>query len=120
MDASRISALRTGVRCLLLLGIAGGASAALPPPPPPPPPLPPYPAAPTGGADERNSATVVLIIELAVDGAVRGVEIEKSSGFPKLDAAAAEGAMRWLFNPLQVDGQPAAGKVRVPVQFPLD
>lgn len=73
-----------------------------------------------GGADERNSATVVLIIELAVDGAVRGVEIEKSSGYPKLDAAAAEGATRWLFNPLQVDGQPAAGKVRVPVQFPLD
>lgn len=118
MDASRISALRTGGRCLLLLAIAGGASAAPPPPPPPPPP--PYPAAPPEGADDRNSATVVLIIDLAVDGAVRGVEIEKSSGFPKLDAAAAEGATRWLFNPLLADGQPVAGKVRVPVQFPLD
>ena len=36
-----------------------------------------------------------------------------------LDRAAMQAARKWRFNPSMVNGQPAAGRVRVPVDFNL-
>jgi len=95
---------------LLLVAIAGSGFAA--PPPPPPPPYPP------GGPEDRDARFVVLIVDLSADGTVTAVALEKSSGFPELDAAATEAASSWHFNPLLKDGKPVAGKARIPVSFP--
>lgn len=115
MDANRISVTRTTLQrllmSLLLVAIAGSGFAA-PPPPPPPPPYPP------GGAEDRDARIVVLIVDLSANGTVTAVALEKSSGFPELDAAAMEAASGWHFNPLLKDGKPVAGKARIPVSFP--
>lgn len=114
MDANRISVPRTTLQRLLmgllLVAIAGSGFAA--PPPPPPPPYPP------GGPEDRDARIVVLIVDLSADGTVTAVALEKSSGFPELDAAAMEAASSWHFNPLLKDGNPVAGKARIPVSFP--
>jgi len=47
------------------------------------------------------------------------VTVEKSSRNRDLDRAAMEAARKWRFNPSIRDGQPAAGRVRVPVDFSL-
>lgn len=134
MDPSRTSAFRSPVQRLLpgllLAALTGGAFAAPPPPPPPPPPpapgAPPQrgqylaPRYPAESADARESGTVVLILDVTADGSVTRVELETSSGFPKLDAAATEAAARWHFTPPQVAGKPVGGRVRVPVNFALD
>lgn len=118
MDAPRSTAIRSGMRCLLpgllLVMIVANAGAATRPPPPPPP------ANPPGAIDAPGTRTVVLIVALAADGSVTGVELETSSGFPTLDAAAVEAAAGWHFNPLQVDGKPVAGRARIPVKFPAE
>ena len=57
-------------------------------------------------------------LDLSADGTVTAVALEKSSGFPELDAAAIAAASNWHFNALLKDGKPVAGKARVPVSFP--
>ncbi|MGH8040030.1 MAG: energy transducer TonB [Pseudomonas sp.] len=114
MDANRISVSRTTLQRLLmsfLLVATAGSGFAAPPPPPPPP-------NPPGGAEDRDARIVTLIVDLSADGTVTAVTLEKSSGFPELDAAAMEAASGWHFNPLLKDGKPVAGKARVPVSFP--
>lgn len=111
MDANRISVSRITLQrllmSLLLVAIAGSGFAAPPPPPNPP-----------GGVEDRDARIVTLIVDLSADGTVTAVTLEKSSGFPELDAAALEAASGWHFNPLLKDGKPVAGKARIPVSFP--
>ncbi len=52
-------------------------------------------------------------------GNVTNVSVEKSSRNRDLDRAAMEAARKWRFNPSTVNGQKAAGRVRVPVNFTL-
>ncbi|KAF1714595.1 hypothetical protein CSC71_04235, partial [Pseudoxanthomonas sangjuensis] len=63
--------------------------------------------------------TVILIIDVDANGNVTKVSVEKSSRNRDLDRAAMEAARKWRFNPSIVNGQKAAGRVRVPVDFKL-
>jgi protein TonB len=62
---------------------------------------------------------VILIVDVDAQGNVTDVSVEKSSRNRDLDRAAMEAARKWRFNPSTVNGQPAAGRVRVPVAFRL-
>lgn len=130
MDAIRASAIRRAMRCLLpvvFLAVSGGASAEAPPPPPPAPAesdfvfpqavYNPPPRYPTGSADDYESGTVVLVLDVDPEGAISKVAMDRSSGYPKLDAAAIEAAAAWRFTPAQEGGKPVRSRVRVPVTF---
>ncbi|WP_282296052.1 energy transducer TonB [Stenotrophomonas sp. PS02289] len=110
MDAIRIANVRKGfqrlLQALLLLVITGSASAQMQPPR--------YPAE---SAAAGETGTVILILDVAADGSVTKVEVETSSGFPRLDASAMEAAAGWRFTPPTVAGKPVGGRVRVPVDF---
>jgi protein TonB len=64
---------------------------------------PPYPAASSRLEEE---GTVSLRFLVGVDGLVIQSEIEKSSGFKRLDEAARSGLSKCLFKPATVDGKP--------------
>ncbi|WNH54182.1 energy transducer TonB [Stenotrophomonas oahuensis] len=130
MDAIRVSSGRKGVGRLLpvlLLAISGTVLAEAPPPPPPVPPQSdfvfpqavynPPPRYPTGSADDYESGTVVLVLDVDPEGAISKVAMDRSSGYPKLDAAAIEAAAAWRFTPAQEGGKPIRSRVRVPVTF---
>ncbi|HRN62722.1 MAG TPA: energy transducer TonB, partial [Luteimonas sp.] len=107
------------------------------PAPPPAPPAPPQatpdigasvdissknmnpPQYPPAAARAGIEGTVVLIIDVDANGNVTDVAVEKSSRNRDLDRAAMQAARRWSFRPSIVNGQPAAGRVRVPVDFRL-
>ena len=63
---------------------------------------------------------VILIIDVDANGNVTNVSVERSSRNRDLDRAAMEAARKWKFNASIVNGQKAAGRVRVPVNFALN
>ncbi|MDN5781321.1 MAG: energy transducer TonB, partial [Luteimonas sp.] len=107
------------------------------PAPPPAPPSPPQPQQNIGASVDISSknmnppkyppaaarsgieGTVILIIDVDANGNVVDVSVEKSSRNRDLDRAAIAAARKWRFNPSTVNGQKAAGRVRVPVDFNL-
>jgi TonB family protein len=60
---------------------------------------------------------VVLLVDVAADGSVSGVEVQRPSQDARLDAAAVERARAWRFKPKVEDGKPVASRIRVPVTF---
>ena len=66
------------------------------------------------------TGTVVLIVSVDANGNVTDVSVERSSRNRDLDRAAIQAARKWRFNPAMQDGRPAAGLVRIPVEFNLD
>ncbi len=107
------------------------------PAPPPAPPSPPAPTADIGASVDISSknmnppryppaaaraqieGTVILVIDVDANGNVTNVSVEKSSRNRDLDRAAIEAARKWSFAPAMKEGRPAAGRVRVPVDFNL-
>ena len=107
------------------------------PAPPPAPPAPPQATPDIGASIDISSknmnppqyppaalragieGTVILIVDVDANGNVTNVAVERSSRNRDLDRAAMQAARRWRFNPSVVNGQPAAGRVRVPVDFNL-
>lgn len=63
------------------------------------------------------TGTVVLIMDVGLDGAVEQVFVEQSSRNRALDKAAIEAARTWRFSSAVVNGVPARGRVRIPVSF---
>jgi protein TonB len=63
--------------------------------------------------------TVVLRVLVGTDGLPQTVEIEKSSGWPRLDIAARDAVRRWTFQPGTRDGMPHSAWARVPIAFDL-
>ncbi|MBA2238872.1 MAG: energy transducer TonB, partial [Lysobacter sp.] len=108
------------------------------PAPPPRPPAPPAPQPDIGASVDISSknmnppkyppaayrqgaeGTVVLVIDVDANGNVTNVSVEKSSRNRDLDRAAMDAARKWRFSPSRVNGRPAAGRVRVPVDFKLN
>jgi TonB family protein len=80
-----------------------------------PPPL--YPKA---AADAGISGKVVLIIDVAADGTVANVQVEKSEPAGVFDANAVAAVKKWLFKPATKDGKPVGGRIRVPIEFRRD
>ena len=105
------------------------------PAPPPAPPAPPVAVADIGASVDISSknmnppryppaaaraqieGTVILVIDVDANGNVTNVSVEKSSRNRDLDRAAMYAARKWRFNASVVNGQKAAGRVRVPVDF---
>lgn len=96
-----------------------------PPPPPTPPraadylsnPKPPYPALSRRLGEE---GVVRLNILVNADGTVARAEIEKSSGYTRLDEAALRTVQSsWKFEPARQAGKPVQAWVIVPIQFSL-
>ncbi|MCI0750164.1 MAG: energy transducer TonB [Nevskiales bacterium] len=79
-------------------------------------PLPVYPA-----ASKRlgEAGRVLLRVWVDAQGRAERVEVERSSGFPRLDVSAREAVGRWRFVPARQGPAAVAGVVRVPVVFEL-
>lgn len=80
-------------------------------------PKPPYPPASRRLGEEGR---VVLRVRVGADGLAEHVELRQSSGFARLDAAAAEAVARWRFVPATRGAQAMAAWVLVPVVFNLE
>jgi len=76
--------------------------------------LPAYPEASVRGHEE---GAVDLRFELRENGSVGGLEIERSSGHPRLDSAALAAARTWRFNPTTGGGD--AEVIRYRLEFRL-
>lgn len=61
---------------------------------------------PRASSTFEEEGTVVLKIFIGVDGNVLRINVEKSSGFRRLDDAAKTETMRWRFKPATLDGIP--------------
>ncbi len=108
------------------------------PPAPPPPPAPPV-AKPSARTEVSISAsyaaanrkpeypkmslrlgeqgTVVLTVMVKSDGSAGDVEVKSTSGFTRLDRAAADAVKTWRFNPATVDGKAVDKSYEVPITF---
>jgi protein TonB len=79
-------------------------------------PEPPYPAI---ARRRRQQGLVLLAVEVDASGSPTAVEVQASSGFAALDAAAVAAVKEWEFEPGRLDGAPVASRVEVPIRFEL-
>ena len=78
---------------------------------------PPYPEQSRRMGEE---GTVVVRVIVGPDGRVSEAHVARSSGFPRLDAAAVARALaKWRFLPAQRDGTPVAAEREITVRFRL-
>lgn len=77
----------------------------------------PSPRYPPAELRRGRGGTVVLRVEVGPDGAPTSVTVAESSRSRALDRAAVDAVRGWRFEPALVDGQPARGTVRVPIEF---
>jgi TonB family protein len=66
-----------------------------------------------------EEGTVVLRIYVLEDGRVADVELKQSSGYPKLDASAAQRALTWRLQPALSNGKPVGAWGEFAVSFRL-
>jgi len=67
----------------------------------------------------HEQGTVILRVLVGVDGVPQAVEIEKSSGFQRLDRAAREAVKAWSFHPAMHGGVASSAWALVPITFNL-
>jgi periplasmic protein TonB len=75
---------------------------------------------PVDAARRGEQGAVVLLVNVAPNGAATGVEVYSSSGFMLLDRAARDAVARWRFKATSEDGLPAPSRTLIRVQFRLD
>ena len=80
-------------------------------------PKPVYPAFSRRAGEEGK---VLLKVRVSPQGTALEVSLSKSSGFPRLDAAAQDAVSRWRFVPARRGDEPVESSVIVPVSFTLD
>ena len=67
------------------------------------------------------SGTVYLNIHIDVQGTVTETKIEEGiEGYPEFTESAGTALMQWKFEPAELDGDPVAVWVVIPVKFSLD
>ena len=71
-------------------------------------------------AEQKIEGRVMLIVDVAADGSVAAVQLDRSSGDASLDAAAMEAAKLWKYQPAVERGKPVVARVRVPIDFNMD
>jgi len=101
-------------RIFFLAVALGWSASAVAQPITPPQPIEAPPAVAPEGADQGG--TVVLLVTIGADGAVRDISVSQTAGAP-LDGAAIAAVARWKFKPALRDGQPVEARVRIPVRF---
>ncbi|MEE4349770.1 MAG: energy transducer TonB [Pacificimonas sp.] len=80
--------------------------------------MPPYPEEARQAGEE---GTVLLLLSISAEGSVTDVAVARSSGSPRLDAAARRHARDvWRFIPAMKTGVPAASVREIAVRFALD
>jgi protein TonB len=79
----------------------------------------PEPAYPALARRRRQEGVVLLAVLVDAAGRPESVEVQTSSGFDSLDAAAVAAVKDWEFEPGRRDGEPVASRVEVPIQFQL-
>lgn len=80
----------------------------------------PAPAYPAMSIRLREQGTVMLLVLVSAGGSAEQVQVEQSSGFARLDAAAVEVVKRrWRFVPARQGEQAVAAWVRIPLSFEL-
>lgn len=75
---------------------------------------------PASSARTHEEGIVLLRVLVDGTGRVERVEIERSSGHPRLDAAAREAVLRGRFKPVLIEGRPTSAWGLVPIEFRLD
>jgi len=80
----------------------------------------PAPRYPLAARRAGEQGTVTLKVLVSVDGLPRRVEVEKTSGASRLDAAALDAVRRWRFVPARRGAAPIESWVLVPVVFRLE
>lgn len=77
----------------------------------------PSPHYPPSALRNRESGTVLLRVQVGVDGVPTQIDVLRSSRSRALDRAAVEAVRDWRFRPAQRAGQPVPGSVQVPINF---
>lgn len=80
----------------------------------------PAPAYPAVSRRLGEEGRVLLAVQVDADGAPRQVRIARSSGYPRLDAAALAAVEKWRFVPARQGEHSVAASVNVPMHFRLD
>ncbi|WP_150125137.1 energy transducer TonB [Aquaspirillum sp. LM1] len=80
----------------------------------------PAPAYPAVSRRLGEEGRVLLAVQVDADGAPRQVRIARSSGYPRLDAAAQAAVEKWRFVPARQGEHSVAASVNVPIHFRLD
>lgn len=80
-------------------------------------PAPEYPSMSRRLGEEGRAIMRVLV---SAQGLAEEVQIEHSSGFERLDAAAVEAVKKWRFVPAKKNNQPLSAFVLVPIKFSLN
>jgi TonB family protein len=57
---------------------------------------------------QGEQGTVLLGFTIQADGSISDVHVDRTSGFPRLDEAAAENVKAWRYGPSEKDGKPIA------------
>lgn len=68
----------------------------------------------------REQGVVLLKVTVTENGRPASVQLQRSSGFPRLDEAALKAVRRWEFKPARVGLTAVACAVEVPVRFGLN
>lgn len=80
----------------------------------------PPPRYPSEALRRGESGTVLVRVEVDVNGAPAGVALVQRSGSRDLDRAAMEAVRKWRFMPAQRDGQAVASSLVIPIDFKAD
>ena len=67
-----------------------------------------------------ESGTVLLHLHVLADGRIGEVKVLRSSGFPRLDRAATDAALRWQLTPARRGDEPVAMWYQWPIVFGLE
>jgi protein TonB len=77
----------------------------------------PAPAYPAQSRRLKEEGTVLLLVQVSVEGTPLSVEIRTSSGFERLDEAGLQAVRQWRFVPAKRGSENVAASVLVPIQF---
>jgi protein TonB len=78
---------------------------------------PPAPVYPRESSRRREFGTVLLRVLVDPSGRPAQIQVERSSGFERLDLAARSAVEKALFRPHEVDGIAQAAQVLIPIEF---
>jgi len=79
----------------------------------------PAPGYPEEARRNGQQGVVLISAQVEADGHPNRVTLQRSSGFPLLDAAALDAVRKWTFDPARAGGMPIASRIDVPVRFNL-
>lgn len=80
----------------------------------------PHPAYPRQSKRLGEHGTVLLSVEIDVDGTAAQVKVQNSSGYPRLDRTALETVLEWRFIAGKKAGVPQKMWVNIPINFVLE